>query len=48
MNTAKRFFSLEGIDGSGKSTQIDMLISALESEGYSVVKLREPGVPISS
>ena len=43
MNTAKRFFSLEGIDGSGKSTQIDMLISALESEGYSVVKLREPG-----
>ncbi len=43
MNTAKRFFSLEGIDGSGKSTQIDMLISALESDGYSVVKLREPG-----
>jgi len=43
MNTAKLFFSLEGIDGSGKSTQIDMLISALESEGYSVVKLREPG-----
>ena len=43
MNTAKRFFSLEGIDGSGKSTQIDMLISALESEGYSVVTLREPG-----
>lgn len=43
MQTAKRFFSLEGIDGSGKSTQIDMLISALEAEGYSVVKLREPG-----
>ena len=43
MKTAKRFFSLEGIDGSGKSTQIDMLIEALESEGYSVVKLREPG-----
>ena len=43
MKTAKHFFSLEGIDGSGKSTQIDKLISALESEGYSVVKLREPG-----
>lgn len=43
MQTVKRFFSLEGIDGSGKSTQIDMLISALEAEGYSVVKLREPG-----
>ena len=43
MLTAKRFFSLEGIDGSGKTTQIDMLIAALEGEGYSVVKLREPG-----
>lgn len=43
MKTAKRFFSLEGIDGSGKSTQIDMLIASLEAEGYSVVKLREPG-----
>ena len=43
MKTAKRFFSLEGIDGSGKSTQIDMLIDALTKEGYSVAKLREPG-----
>ena len=43
MKPAKRFFSLEGIDGSGKSTQIDKLIEALEREGYSVVKLREPG-----
>ena len=43
MQTAKRFFCLEGIDGSGKTTQIDMLIAALEGEGYSVVKLREPG-----
>lgn len=43
MKTAKRFFSLEGIDGSGKSTQIDMLIKELEAAGYEVVKLREPG-----
>ena len=43
MKTAKYFFSLEGIDGSGKTTQIDMLIDALTKEGYSVVKLREPG-----
>ena len=43
MVTAKRCFSLEGIDGSGKTTQIDMLVAALEAEGYSVVKLREPG-----
>ena len=43
MQTAKRFFCLEGIDGSGKTTQIDMLTSALESMGYSVVKFCEPG-----
>lgn len=43
MQTAKHFFSLEGIDGSGKSTQIDKLIEVLTGEGYSVVKLREPG-----
>ena len=43
MKTAKRFFSLEGIDGSGKSTHIDKLAEALTAEGYSVVKLREPG-----
>lgn len=43
MQTAKRFISLEGIDGSGKSTQIDMLIKELEAAGYEVVKLREPG-----
>ena len=43
MQTARRFFSLEGIDGSGKSTQIDMLIAKLTAEGYSVVQLREPG-----
>lgn len=43
MKTAKRFISLEGIDGSGKSTQIDMLIKELEAAGYEVVKLREPG-----
>lgn len=43
MKTAKRFFCLEGIDGSGKTTQLDMLAAALEAEGYSVVKFREPG-----
>ncbi len=29
MKTAKKFFSLDGIDGSGKSTQIDMLVRVL-------------------
>lgn len=43
MVVAKRFFSLEGIDGSGKTTQLKLLAEALESMGYSCVKLREPG-----
>lgn len=43
MKTAKRFFCLEGIDGSGKSTHIEKLAATLTAEGYSVVKLREPG-----
>ena len=34
---------MEGIDGSGKSTHIEKLANALEAEGYSVVRLREPG-----
>ena len=43
MKTAKRFFCLEGIDGSGKTTQLDMLAAALARDGYEVVKFREPG-----
>jgi dTMP kinase len=37
------FLSLEGIEGSGKSTQIRHLQSYLESLGYRVLCLREPG-----
>lgn len=41
--STRKFFSLEGIDGSGKTTQLELLASALEARGYKVVKLREPG-----
>ncbi len=37
------FISLEGNDGCGKSTQVELLYSALQSLGLDVIKTREPG-----
>ena len=37
------FITLEGMDGCGKSTQIEMLAQALESRGLDIVITREPG-----
>lgn len=37
------FVSFEGLDGSGKSTQVELLRAALEAEGREVVTAREPG-----
>ncbi len=35
--------SFEGSEGSGKSTQIDKLVTHLEKEGHQVIVTREPG-----
>ncbi|MEL6915805.1 MAG: dTMP kinase [Pseudomonadota bacterium] len=37
------FISIEGIDGTGKSTQARLLEDALRADGYAVTRTREPG-----
>ncbi len=37
------FITFEGLDGSGKTTQLGRLATFLESEGHTVTTLRQPG-----
>jgi dTMP kinase len=37
------FITFEGLDGSGKTTQLRRLAATLETEGHKVVTLRQPG-----
>jgi len=41
--TAPVFVTFEGLDGSGKTTQAELLRASLAAEGRSVVATREPG-----
>lgn len=38
-----RFITIEGIEGVGKSTNIDTLVKRIEVAGHKVLKTREPG-----
>ena len=37
------FFSFDGIDGTGKTTQIRLFCEALRAHGLNVVTCRDPG-----
>ena len=41
--SAGKFITFEGLDGCGKSTQMEKLASALRAEGIDVLTTREPG-----
>ncbi len=41
--TTGLFITFEGLDGSGKTTQLKHLAAALEAAGHTVVTLRQPG-----
>ncbi len=41
--TSGKFITVEGIEGTGKSTNIDYMMSLIEAEGIDVLRTREPG-----
>ena len=41
--TRGKFITFEGLDGCGKSTQLEKLAAVLRAEGHEVVTTREPG-----
>ncbi|MFT3821782.1 MAG: dTMP kinase [Rubrivivax sp.] len=43
MTSAGRFITFEGIDGAGKSSQIEQAVGWLRARGHAVLETREPG-----
>lgn len=43
MPSPRRFVSIEGVDGAGKSTHLDFIAETLARHGHDVLSTREPG-----
>ena len=46
MKKPNKFIVLEGVDGSGKSTQAELLVKNLQALGVKAILTREPGSPL--
>lgn len=40
---AGKFITIEGIEGTGKSTNLDFVLGLIRNHGYEVIRTREPG-----
>lgn len=41
------YIVIEGSEGVGKTTQVELLVKALKDRGYKVLQTKEPGTPLS-
>jgi dTMP kinase len=46
MTKRARYICIEGLEGTGKSTQTQLLVDYLRNKGFSVLQTKEPGTPL--